>query len=100
MVFFIDTLATEGLGNRSYLAGGRTGAVVVDPPRDIDRVLALTTRRGVRITGVLETHIHNDYVTGGPELARITGARYHVPATARIAFNRVPVLDGDTINVD
>lgn len=45
-MFFIDTIETEGLGNRSYLAGGAHTAVVVDPPRDIDRVLAAAAVRG------------------------------------------------------
>ncbi|WP_318199587.1 MBL fold metallo-hydrolase [Streptomyces sp. SCL15-4] len=99
-MFFIDTIELEGLGNRAYLAGGRHTAVAVDPPRDIDRVLAAAARRGVRITHVAETHLHNDYVTGGLELARVTGAAYLVPAGARVAFTRVPVTDGDVSAVD
>ncbi|WP_327297816.1 MBL fold metallo-hydrolase [Streptomyces sp. NBC_01197] len=83
-MFFIDTLEFEGLGNRSYLAGGPRTAVVVDPPRDIDQVIATAARRGVRIAYVAETHVHNDYVTGGLELARLTGARYLVPADADV----------------
>nr|WP_205615530.1 MBL fold metallo-hydrolase [Streptomyces harenosi] len=90
----------EGLGNRSYLAGGPGAAVAVDPPRDIDQVMAAAARRGVRIAFVAETHVHNDYVTGGLELARVTGARYLVPAGARVSFPRTPVADGDTVTVD
>lgn len=82
-MFFIDTMDTAGLGNRSYLAGGERAAAVVDPPRDIDRIIAAAAARGVRIALVVETHLHNDYVSGGLELARITGARYLVPAAAR-----------------
>ncbi|MFJ3921748.1 rhodanese-like domain-containing protein [Streptomyces sp. NPDC090022] len=99
-MFFIDTISTEGLGNRSYLAGGAETAVVVDPPRDIDRVLAAATARGVRVSHVVETHLHNDYVTGGLDLTRITGAAYLVPAAARVSFARTPVADGDTVRVD
>lgn len=99
-MFFVDTIELEGLGNRSYLAGGAQTAVAVDPPRDIDRVLAAAARRGVRISHVVETHIHNDYVTGGLELARTTGAAYLVPAGARVSFPRVPVSDGDTVAID
>ncbi|SDN07248.1 MBL fold metallo-hydrolase [Streptomyces wuyuanensis] len=99
-MFFIDTIELEGLGNRSYLAGGERTAVAVDPPRDIDRVLAAAARRGVRISHVVETHIHNDYVTGGLELARMAGAAYLVPAGARVSFPRVPVSDGDTVDID
>ncbi|MEU6647285.1 MBL fold metallo-hydrolase [Streptomyces albidoflavus] len=99
-MFFVDTLEFEGLGNRSYLAGGAAAAVVVDPPRDIDQVITAAAKRGVRIAYVAETHVHNDYVTGGLELARVTGAQYLVPAAAHVSFARTPVADGDTVDVD
>ncbi|HEX5569121.1 MAG TPA: MBL fold metallo-hydrolase [Streptomyces sp.] len=99
-MFFIDTVEVRGLGNRGYLAGGRSTAVAVDPPRDVDRMLAQAARRDVRIALVVETHLHNDYITGGLELARLTGAEYLVPAGARVSFPRVPVADGDTAQVD
>ena len=99
-MFFIDTLDFEGLGNRSYLAGGPYAAVAVDPPRDIDQVIAAAARRGARIAFVVETHVHNDYVSGGLELARVSGARYLVPAGASVSFAHTPVNDGDTVPVD
>jgi hydroxyacylglutathione hydrolase len=99
-VFFVDTIEIEGLGNRHYLAGGARAAVAVDPPRDIEQVITAAARRGVRITHVVETHLHNDYVTGGLELARVTGAAYLVPADARVSFARVPVRDGDVTAID
>ncbi|MDJ0383173.1 MBL fold metallo-hydrolase [Streptomyces sp. G-G2] len=99
-MFFVDTLETEGLGNRSYLAGGPETAVVIDPPRDVERVVAAAAGRGVRIVYVAETHVHNDYVSGGLELARLTGAQYLVPAAARVSFDRTPICDGDTVGVD
>ncbi|MFK0290448.1 rhodanese-like domain-containing protein [Streptomyces sp. NPDC090442] len=99
-MFFVDTIEVAGLGNRSYLAGGERTAVAVDPPRDIDQVLAAAARRGVRISHVVETHLHNDYVTGGLELSRITGAAYLVPAGARVSYAHVPVHDGDRHEVD
>ncbi|MGW6890200.1 MBL fold metallo-hydrolase [Streptomyces chartreusis] len=99
-MYFVDTIEVPGLGNRGYLAGGAHSAVVVDPPRDIDRVITAAARRGVRITHVVETHVHNDYVTGGLELARLTGAAYLVPAAARVAYARVPVADGDRTDIE
>ncbi|MFE9494265.1 rhodanese-like domain-containing protein [Streptomyces collinus] len=99
-MFFVDTIEVSGLGNRGYLAGGERTAVAVDPPRDIDRMIEAAARRGVRIAHVVETHLHNDYVTGGLELARVTGAAYLVPAAARVAFARTPVHDGDRTVVD
>lgn len=96
----ISIIETSGLGDRSYLvADGDTGAVI-DPQRDIDRVLELADHRGVRITHVLETHIHNDYVTGGLELARTTGAEYVVaPGDDELGYQYRAVRDGDTVEV-
>ncbi len=95
----IVAIDTPALGDRSYLAHDGRVALVVDPQRDIDRVLALAAARGVRITHVFETHLHNDYVTGGLAMARLTGAAYHVNAADPVAFDRVPVRDGDVIEV-
>ena len=53
----------------------------------------------MRVTHVFETHLHNDYVTGGLALARATGAAYHVNAADRVAYERVPVRDGDVVEV-
>ena len=90
---------TPTLGDRSYLAHDGSVALVVDPQRDIDRVVALAAARGVRITHVFETHVHNDYVTGGLALASLAGAAYHVNAADPVAFDRVAVRDGDVIEV-
>ncbi len=99
MAVQVSVITTSSLGDRSYLAtDGRVG-VVVDPQRDIDRVLYLAGAAGVRITHVFETHLHNDYVSGGRELARITGARYLVAAEDTVEFDRVPVADGDVVDV-
>jgi hydroxyacylglutathione hydrolase len=90
---------TATLGDRSYLVHDGRVAFVIDPQRDIDRVLALAAGEGVHITHVFETHIHNDYVTGGYALAAATGAAYHVNADDPVAFDRVPVRDGDIVAV-
>lgn len=95
----IIPIETPTLGDRSYLAHDGEVALVVDPQRDIDRVLDLARREGVRITHVFETHIHNDYVTGGRALANETGAAYHVNAADDVSFERVGVSDGDVVEV-
>ena len=95
----VAAIDTPALGDRSYLAHDGEVALVIDPQRDIDRVLALAAARGVRITHVFETHLHNDYVTGGLALARATGAAYHVNQADPVTFDRVPVTDGDVIEV-
>jgi hydroxyacylglutathione hydrolase len=95
-VLVIDT---PTLGDRSYLVHDGEVALVVDPQRDIDRVLALLEEHGVRLTHVFETHIHNDYVTGGLALAEQTGAQYLVNGEDDVSFSRTPVKDGQVVEV-
>ncbi|MFP5335795.1 MAG: MBL fold metallo-hydrolase [Actinomycetes bacterium] len=95
----IVPIDTPTLGDRSYLVHDGRTAFVVDPQRDIDRVLALVADAGVTVTDVFETHIHNDYVTGGLALARHTGATYHVNGADEVAFERHGISDGDVVHV-
>jgi len=93
------TIETASLGDRSYLVHDGTVAFVVDPQRDIDRVQALLDEHDVQLTHVFETHIHNDYLTGGLALAEATGAAYLVNGDDDVSFDRTPVSDGETVEV-
>ncbi len=95
----VVSIETPSLGDRSYLVHDGEVAFVVDPQRDIDRVLELLEEHQVRLTHVFETHIHNDYVTGGLALAQRTGAAYLVNGDDTVSFERQPVRDGDTLEV-
>ena len=95
----IEVIETSSLGDRSYVATDGERAVVIDPQRDVDRVIAAAGRLGTRIALVLETHVHNDYVSGGLELARLTGADYGVAADDDVPFERTPLRDGDVLDV-
>ncbi|WP_445257028.1 MBL fold metallo-hydrolase [Nocardioides aurantiacus] len=95
----IVPIETPTLGDRSYLVHDGEVAFVVDPQRDIDRVLDLLDEHGVRLTHVLETHIHNDYVTGGLALAQRTGAAYLVNGADDVAFERTPITDDEVVEV-
>src|SRR5690349_24961624 len=99
MTLHTAVVETSSLGDRTYLVHDGEAAVVVDPQRDIDRVLALAGRLGVRITHVAETHLHNDYVSGGLALAQVTGATYLVAGADTVGFDRLPVADGDEITL-
>ncbi|GAY07662.1 rhodanese-like domain-containing protein [Pseudonocardia sp. N23] len=92
-------IETIGLGDRSYLAHDGRVSMVVDPQRDIDRVLAVAAEAGVTITHVFETHVHNDYVTGGLALARATGAVYLLNADDDVAFERTGLHDGEVVTI-
>ncbi len=90
---------TPTLGDRTYLVHDGHVAFVVDPQRDIDRITDLLAEHDVRLTHVFETHIHNDYVTGGLALANATGAAYLVNAADEVSFDRTPIADAETVMV-
>ncbi|HKA97651.1 MAG TPA: rhodanese-like domain-containing protein [Streptosporangiaceae bacterium] len=92
-------IETPTLGDRSYLVHDGETALVIDPQRDIDRVIAMAADAGVRVTHVAETHVHNDYVTGGFALARAACAAYLVNADDPVSFDRTPVSDGDLVEI-
>jgi len=95
----VVVIETPQLGDRSYLVHDGSVALVIDPQRDTDRVERAALTAGVRITHVAETHMHNDYVTGGFELARAHSAEYLVNAADPVTFERRPVTDGQTVRV-
>jgi len=61
----------EKLAQYAYLIGCQaTGeALLVDPERDIDQYLDIAEEEGVEIVGVIETHIHADFLSGAREFA-------------------------------
>ena len=96
MTLHVVTIETASLGDRSYLAHDGESGVLVDPQLDIDRAMAAVESSGVRVTHVLETHIHNDYVTGGLALARELAASYVVAGGEEVDFDRLPAVEGTT----
>ena len=93
----VTTIRTDGLGDSTYLLTHDGGGVLVDPQRDVERFEQAVSETGVDLTHVLETHIHNDYVSGGRELARRTGARLVLPAAAGAAFDHFPAFHNEEL---
>lgn len=82
----IESFRTPGLGDQTYLMTHEGYGVIVDPQRDIDRFLSVAEERDIELRFILETHLHNDYVSGGVEAARRTGAELVLPASAAPAY--------------
>ena len=83
----VISVRTPGLGDATYLLTHDGLGVLVDPQRDIDRFTSLVAQNDVQLRYVLETHLHNDYVSGGPDVARATGAELVLPAAAGAAYD-------------
>lgn len=90
---------TAGLGDTSYLLASDGEAVLVDPQRDAWRFIEAAKSRGWRVTHVLETHVHNDYVSGALETRAATGAEIVAPARGSYEFAIRGADEGDVLEV-
>jgi len=96
----VHLIGDEALGNTSYLVSAGDGvALSIDPRRDVDEHIELANRLGVRITAVIETHLHADFVSGALELRDATGATIYGAMMAHLDFPHSPITDGDRIDV-
>lgn len=89
-------------GCAAYLFGcGSLGkACVVDAhEHDVDEYVAFAQAKGMRITHVIDTHVHADHLSGGPALAAKLGAPYHLHESADVAIQFEPVRDTQEIKL-
>ena len=96
---FLKRYFVEGLAHASYLIGADGEAAVIDPKRDVDDYLADAERAGLKITAILNSHPHADFVSGFPELAARTGAKIYTSHRAPATYERVSARDGQRIRV-
>ena len=72
-----------GKGALGYLVLSGGEAIIIDPPRDAEPYLQAMAGHGARLVGVIDTHVHADYVSGAPRLASQFAVPYHLhPADA------------------
>src|SRR6516165_5548305 len=85
----------------SYLfgCGGKAAGAVIDPVGNIDRYLQAAQETGLRVLYVIDTHMHADHLSTGPELARASGAPYVLFAEADAALSFKGVRDGDVLEL-
>lgn len=98
---FFHQFYFQGLGHASYLLGSETTgeALVFDPRRDVEDYLAWARDRGLRIRYALDSHGHNDYLSGVTQLAARTGARMLGAATADLGYEHRPLRDGEQFEI-
>jgi glyoxylase-like metal-dependent hydrolase (beta-lactamase superfamily II)/rhodanese-related sulfurtransferase len=88
----VISIRTPSLGDATYIVAHGTTGIVIDPQRDLGRFLDVIGDRGLSVTHVLETHMHNDYISGGRDLAKHTGADLVLPAASGAGFAFVPAF--------
>jgi len=89
----------EGLGCASYIIGCESEgiAAVIDPDREVGKYLETAEARGLKITHIIETHLHADHVSGNIDLAGRTGADVYLHEASGAEFDYKPLREGNVI---
>lgn len=97
----VDRIFTPGLAQVAYLVADEAAGevAVIDPRRDVDAYISWADQRHLRITTILETHVHADFVSGARELEIRTGAPIHASRLGDQVFPHRPLDDGDQVKV-
>lgn len=96
---YIQQFFVNGLGCASYLVGCESAgiAAVIDPDRDVQVYEDAAAGRGMKITHIIETHLHADHVSGNSDLAARTGAEIYVHEAANAVFQHRKMNGGEVI---
>ena len=97
----VKQIRVDSIGNSSYLVDSEEAKVcgVIDPLRDVDMYTGEAESPGVQILYALETHVHNDFVSGSRELAARAGATVGSSAAGGPLFEHRPLRKGDSIDL-
>ncbi|HUT34481.1 MAG TPA: rhodanese-like domain-containing protein [Planctomycetota bacterium] len=97
---FVQPFYVEGIAHLSYLLGGKNSCAIIDPRRDIEEYLAIAKAMGLKVTHILETHLHADFVSGHMDLAKRTGAGIYAPKSGGCKYTHVAVAQGDSFDIE
>jgi hydroxyacylglutathione hydrolase len=101
MALVFEQINVEGLAHLSYMIGDDKAGVaaVIDPRRDVNIYLQRSQELSVKITHILETHIHADFVSGSHELRVRTGAPIYGGKSDAYQFELCQLSDGDELQI-
>jgi len=90
-----------GKGCLSYMIVSNGEAVIVDPTRMTDVFIDFAKQLDVKITNVLDTHLHADHISGGRKIAEAVNGTYWLPPkdATEVEFAYEPLEDGRVITV-
>lgn len=97
---FVQQFFVNGLAHSSYLLGGTNTCAVIDPRRDVDIYLEAAKAMEMKITHILLTHLHADFVSGFMDLADKTGAVIYAPAAGKCEFEHEALSEGSAFEIE
>lgn len=98
---YFKQITVPGMGCFSYAIGCpmAQAMVVVDPKRDVQDYLDISRDEGMKITYIIDTHVHADHVSGSQELRSYTRAKIGMHESTGVEFEYEHLKDGDIIEV-
>ncbi|MEC3880894.1 MBL fold metallo-hydrolase [Parapedobacter sp. 10938] len=87
----------EGLAHASYAIRNNGQIALIDPGRNPQEYLEFAKHHGAKITTVIETHPHADFVSSHLELRQMTGATIYTSALVDAEYPHQPFDDGDRV---
>lgn len=96
----VQQFFVNGLAHCSYLLGGSKTCAIIDPRRDVQIYLDTAKSMGLKITHIIETHLHADFISGHMDLAEKTGAKIYAPKTGKCEFEHIALSEGDTFEIE
>ncbi|HYH55558.1 MAG TPA: MBL fold metallo-hydrolase, partial [Anseongella sp.] len=99
MEMLIQQFEDKGLSHYSYAVLSEGEIALIDPARDPAPYYAFAAQHRARITAVLETHSHADFVSSHREVAAETGAPVFVSESMKAAFPHTAVREGDRLKL-
>lgn len=96
---YIQQFFVKGLAHSSYLLGGSGVCAIIDPRRDVDIYLEAAKAMEMKITHILLTHLHADFISGFMDLAEKTGAPVYAPEAGKCEFAHIALSEGSTFKI-
>lgn len=102
---YFELVYDKSLAQASYVIGCQKSgiAAVIDPKRDVDTYLKIAEENNFKITHILETHIHADFLCGSRELEANTGGELYLSDEGgedwKYEFSHNKVKHGDIIKI-
>jgi hydroxyacylglutathione hydrolase len=102
---FFQHVYDKSLAQSSYVIGCQKAGVaaVIDAKRDVDAYLEIAKQNKLKITHILETHIHADFLAGSRELSALTGAQMYLSDEGgkdwQYEFPHIGLRHGDKIRL-
>jgi hydroxyacylglutathione hydrolase len=96
----VQQFFVNGLAHISYILGGSKTCAVIDPRRDIQIYLDTAKAMDLKITHILETHLHADFISGHMDLAEKTGAKIYAPKSGHCEFDHMGLSEGDAFEIE